>query len=488
MRRPWLPLVFASCLEAVLPSTRSAPITVIGGFLGSGKTTTLRTMLTNRAGLKIAICVNDLASVNVDAGTLRRASSEEDGVETIELDNGCVCCGAGAVGLAPTLRRLRSQDFDHLVVELSGVADPASVKANLRGAGLAVDRTVALVDATSFIHNFESTDGAYQRPEMIAEIFESRAQCSVDQPVVELLLRQLETADLLLVNKADLASAGELSDTLDTCRAINQDAAVVAAQFGEVALDALLPPLTMAPSFTMPSSSTAAAAGHLAPPRRIGPRRRPPDDDGRADLETSGSAADVSTPLSAHGFSSFVYRARQPFVGERLRALIADWRLPRTFFVDRLDEEVEASVSSTEAAGEVASPFAGVLRSKGVAWLDTHHEQLVTWSNAGRHISIEAEQCWWAMLADSEMLAVLERNGGPHGAEEYEAERGAFDGEFGDRRQELVFIGTGLDPEAIGAALDACLATQDEMREYRERWSGSEPSMEAWADKEYLRR
>ena len=276
MRRPWLPLVFASCLEAVLPSTRSAsaPITVIGGFLGSGKTTTLRTMLTNRAGLKIAICVNDLASVNVDAGTLRRASSEEDGVETIELDNGCVCCGAGAVGLAPTLRRLRSQDFDHLVVELSGVADPASVKANLRGAGLAVDRTVALVDATSFIHNFESTDGAYQRPEMIAEIFESRAQCSVDQPVVELLLRQLETADLLLVNKADLASAGELSDTLDTCRAINQDAAVVAAQFGEVSLDALLPPLTMAPSFTMPSSSTAAA-GHLAPPRRTGPRRRP---------------------------------------------------------------------------------------------------------------------------------------------------------------------------------------------------------------------
>ena len=173
------------------------PITVIGGFLGAGKTAAITSMLTSRAGLKIAVLVNDLASVNVDAGTLRRASTHEDGVETIELQNGCVCCGAGATAeLGPILRRLGGQGFDHLVVELSGVADPASVKANLRAEGLPVDRTVALVDSTSFLRNWRSVDGAYQRPEMLAEIFASRERTSVDQPVVELLLRQLEVADL----------------------------------------------------------------------------------------------------------------------------------------------------------------------------------------------------------------------------------------------------------------------------------------------------
>ena len=100
------------------------PITLIGGFLGAGKTSAVTSMLTSRDGLKIAVLVNDLASVNVDAGTLRRASATEDGVTTIELQNGCVCCGACGADLAPILRRLsqRSQGFDHLVVELSGVA------------------------------------------------------------------------------------------------------------------------------------------------------------------------------------------------------------------------------------------------------------------------------------------------------------------------------------------------------------------------------
>ena len=94
--------------------------------------------------------VNDLASVNVDAGTVRRASAQEDGVETIELQNGCVCCGAGASAeLAPILRRLSGQGFDHLVVELSGVADPASVKANLLALTLTLTLTLSLTRPAS---------------------------------------------------------------------------------------------------------------------------------------------------------------------------------------------------------------------------------------------------------------------------------------------------------------------------------------------------
>ena len=165
MRRSTLQLVIASFALVLPPGAASLsarpPITLIGGFLGAGKTAAVTSLLSSRAGLKIAVVcqrgieprtsgalrrylplprlslaldtqlVNDLASVNVDAGTVRRASAQEDGVETIELQNGCVCCGAGASAeLAPILRRLGGQGFDHLVVELSGVADPVSIKPN----------------------------------------------------------------------------------------------------------------------------------------------------------------------------------------------------------------------------------------------------------------------------------------------------------------------------------------------------------------------
>ena len=102
-----------SVFSTLAASTASTSVTLIGGFLGAGKTTAVRSMLENRRGLRIAVLVNDLASVNVDATILQRASTDDDGVATIELDNGCVCCGAGAAGLAPTVQSLQGQGFDH---------------------------------------------------------------------------------------------------------------------------------------------------------------------------------------------------------------------------------------------------------------------------------------------------------------------------------------------------------------------------------------
>ena len=150
------------------------PITLIGGFLGSGKTTAVQAMLENRRGLRIAVLVNDLASINVDAATIRRSTTDEEGVETIELDNGCVCCGAGARGLAPTVRGLGDRSFDHVVVELSGVADPENVVASFRSEGLAVARIVTLVDADAFPQNFATLECIAERTELLAEVFESR--------------------------------------------------------------------------------------------------------------------------------------------------------------------------------------------------------------------------------------------------------------------------------------------------------------------------
>ena len=180
------------------------PTTLLGGFLGAGKTTTLTHLLTNREGLRIAVLVNDVAAVNVDAMAIRRTSIEEDGVEMVQLENGCVCCGPGSGDLAPAVLSLLERTdppFDHVVVELSGVADPINVQSNLLIGGVKVDRKVALVDANSFPELYGTVQTAGERTDLAGEDVGRADPCAVDRRVVELLLQQLETADTILVNK-----------------------------------------------------------------------------------------------------------------------------------------------------------------------------------------------------------------------------------------------------------------------------------------------
>lgn len=459
------------------------PITLIGGFLGAGKTTAITTLLQNRRGLKIAVLVNDLADVNIDASTLQNAVRNEEGVDAIELSNGCLCCGSGAKGLSPTISGLRDRNFDHIVVELSGVADPENVRASLRTEGLAVSRTVTLIDAEAFPQNFHTLDIIAERSTLLSEVFASRAALSVDGPVVELLLRGVETADTLLINKCDVASDEAVRETLATCRALNGGAQLVTTQFGAVdEVDVLLPRL---------SAKNSALSCQ--------PCERP------MSADSGSSGARTSTTTESMGFSSFVYRARRPFIVSRLSALLEQWALPRKVF---LGDEASTNVpldsdsgdSSDSSRGDAASgsPFAHVIRSKGVTWLDDHPEQVVTWSHAGLQLSLEAEQCWWAMLPEESMRDIFISQGGDgasvfedgssNGAARYRAHRLAFDGPDGDRRQEIVFIGTRFDEAAIRAALDACLASGEEFDAYHARWAEREPSVDTWRSAEYLRR
>lgn len=413
--------------------------------------------------------VNDLASVNVDAAHIRRSMQGEDGVAIVELDNGCICCGTGAKGLGSTIRGL-GDGFDHIVVELSGVADPQNVRASLRSEGLASSRTVTLVDADAFPSNWASVDIIAERRELVAEAFESRAALPVTDPVVELMLRGIEAADVLVLNKCDLASPEATRETVAICRALNRQADLISTQFGVVAeLDRLLPPL--------------AHDGGDAPPTSLLPLqpRLPP--------RLPANAVAPATSTDAMGIASFVWCARRPLVEGRLAALIGEWPLAMKSF---LGDEVEGAADRV-AGDEEVGPFAGLLRSKGVVWLDSHHEQLVSWSHAGRHFNLEPEQCWWAVLPDVDMREILagEQSGarsGCEGATLYEVERSTFKGVDGDRRQEVVFIGAELREKEIRAALDACLATDEEMRDYRTRWAASQPSRSTWTSAEDLRR
>ena len=204
-------------------------------------------MLKNRAGLRIAVLVNDVADVNVDAQLIRRAAVDESGVEMVELENGCVCCGPGAGGLAPAVLTLANRvdesgaaAFDHVVVEMSGVADPTNVERNLNAGGVAMERKVALVDANAFPAMYNSVEEMGERIDLAGPSLNADP-CAVDRRVVELLLVQIETADVILINKCDLASEEERRITISACRALNDNAEIVSTTYGDAAVSAILP-------------------------------------------------------------------------------------------------------------------------------------------------------------------------------------------------------------------------------------------------------
>ena len=202
---------------------RRPPTTLIAGFLGAGKRSLVKHLLASRAGLRIGLVVNDVAAVNVDGTTLRPLLS--NGIEMLELENGCVCCGPDAEKLGPTILELLNKtdrdgvpSLDHVVVEISGVADPSNVQGNLAASGVNVHRTISLVDTNAFPIFFNSTSAMRDHPELVAEVEGILAAgeevCEVNEQVAGLLLRQVESADVIIANKIDLATAQELATTI----------------------------------------------------------------------------------------------------------------------------------------------------------------------------------------------------------------------------------------------------------------------------------
>ena len=531
----------AAAAASALAPKLVPPTTLLGGFLGTGKTTALSNLLKNRDGLKIAVLVNDVASVNVDAQILRRSTVDESGVEMVELENGCVCCGPGAGGLAPAMQELMTRvdestgdaAFDHVVVELSGVADPTNVQRNLNGDGVAVDRKVALVDANAFPALYNSVAEMGDRIDLAGVDPMMIDPCEIDRRVVELLLVQIETADVILVNKVDLATDDELKTTLSACKALNERATIHSTTFGDAQLNQVLPIATAAaavaeegsctePACADPSCADPSCSSHDKEPEPAGSCTEPacadpscadPDcssHDKEPELEgscTEPACADPScadpacssnekeeppapkapNTVESLGFETFIYRARRPFVQQRLVELVKTWPLPAKEILTLGDmaspggETLDKMRELGKEGPAYAETFSNVLRSKGTCWLDQQHRVMAAWSHAGRHFRLTPEGSWWATLPDPIVRACLSANGEDTAADTqaYRAERANFVGEWGDRRQELVFIGVGLDEGKIQSALDNCLASDDEMMEYAAIWQVDEERLKA---------
>ena len=532
-------------MATAMAAAKRPPVTLLGGFLGAGKTTTLKHMLTNRQGLRVAVLVNDAAAVNVDAHVLRRTTIEAgDSIEMMQLENGCVCCSS-AGDLVPAVQALldraeEGKEYDHLVIELSGMADPLNVENSLKRGGFGVDRKVALVDSNSFPELYHSRQTAAERDDLTGSSQDGpQDKCVIERPVVDLLLSQVESADVILANKCDIASEEELKTTLNACRILNDKASVVSTTFGDAGLFDVLPEKSTAaaesddddlygagrevrelelmlnglncgscgnavkkaimavegvdevsaqskkdtgshPNKVVVKGSASEAAVRAAIGKLDAGRNKftiakeGADSSDYQEVSCAAPAPRPSVPNSADelGFQTYVYRARRPFHEHRLFKCLHSWPLP-TKSLD-LSKVGAAAAGQAQGLSEEApqdATFASVFRSKGTAWIDLSHENAMEWSHAGYQLRFKVGEAWWATVPEPVMKQCLPK------PEDFDAIKSNFDGEFGDRRQELIFIGTKMDTARIAAALDACLLTDKEMGDYRNDWADHEAAL-----------
>ncbi|WP_213298461.1 GTP-binding protein [Paraburkholderia sacchari] len=410
------------------------PVTVLSGFLGAGKTTLLNHVLANRAGLRVAVIVNDLAAVNIDASLVRDAAALSHVEERlVELSNGCICCTLRDDLLAE-IRRLADpaqagQRFDAILIESTGIAEPMPIAetftfADEDGTTLAdiarLDTMVTVVDAFNFLRDYASADPLAERGVAASD--------TDDRTIVELLIEQVEFCDVLVLNKADLVSEDELARLQHILARINPRAVQVVSRHGQVPLAEVLN------TGRFDFDAAASAPGWLTSLHEHD-----------HDHDDGGASHHAHSEADEYGIGNFVYRARKPFHPERLWALLnQEWK--------------------------------GVLRSKGFFWLATRNDVAGSLSQAGGVCRHGPAGTWWAAQP---------REDWPQDAElEKEIAADWFgdanDARIGDRRQELVMIGVDIDRDAWQAKLDACLLTDAEYAAGPDAWQAYADPFPSW--------
>ncbi len=368
------------------------PVTVLSGFLGAGKTTLLNRVLNNRDGRRVAVIVNDMSEVNIDADLVRADTELSRTDETlVEMSNGCICCTLRDDLLAEVRRLAGEGRFDYLLIESTGISEPLPVAATFdfrdeAGESLSdvarLDTMVTVVDAVNLLKDYSSHDFLRDRGETLGE--------DDNRTLVNLLVEQIEFADVVILNKVADAEPHQVDAARKIIRSLNADARVIETNHADAPADAIL-------------------------------------DTGLFDFEKAHEHpmwakelygfADHVPETEEYGVASYIYRARRPFVPEKIEAVLN-------------------------------GDMPGVIRAKGHFWIATRPDWAAEFSLAGALSSIKPMGTWWASVP---------KNRWPEhdSARSYIAAH--WQEPWGDRRQELVFIGSGIDWPRLRARLDAAL-------------------------------
>jgi G3E family GTPase len=398
------------------------PVTVLSGFLGAGKTTLLNHVLANRQGLRVAVIVNDMSEVNIDASLIEKSADKAGAAlsrteeRMVEMSNGCICCTLRE-DLLLEVRKLAAEGrFDHLLIESTGIGEPMPVAATFdftdeNGDSLndvaAIDTLVTVVDGLNLLADFKSQDLLAQRGQVAAE--------EDNRSLATLLTEQIEFANVIVLNKLDLISPAQREEVLGLLKALNPKAEIVETTRGQVPLDRIL-------------------------------------GTGLFDLEEAGEQAGWARALEgdhlpeteAYGIESFVLNSREPLHPQR--------------FADFMQHMLP-----------------GLLRAKGYVWLASRPDWVVAYSRAGNVATHEAMGRWWAAAPKDRWPAkgTPERTGIERNWKE----------PYGDRINEVVFIGRpaqGFDRVLIEQAWKAMHLNFTESRKGLKGWANLPDPFPQW--------